>query len=189
MVHINLMQPLSDRQQHLIEWLKTCQLISIEEVKAHFGISQATAYRDIQVLIQNGQALKVNGGVRIAPESEPSYQEGRCFGCGGTLNERTAFVIQMQDGAQRKTCCAHCGLLALKNEDVHTALASDFLYGHMINARQAFFVLESNVNPCCSPSVLCFLNEEDAFCFQKGFNGQVCNLGQAIKLLEELMHL
>ena len=180
------METLSDRQQQLYEWLQTNRSISIGAIKQRFGISVATAYRDTQVLVQAGLAVKTNGGVKLAPPAETSPDTpGKCAFCGGAISTRTIFMIQMQDGSQRSACCPHCGLMALGPE-VHSALASDFLYGRMVNVRQACFLLGSWVSLCCEPSVLCFANQEEAESFQLGFGGQVYSLEQAIARIKQL---
>lgn len=180
------MTNLTDRQQELLDWLQTKNSISISEIEERFNISPATAYRDAKALLQTGAAAKTSNGIKL---SAPASQEGKCAFCGGTINERAAFVIRLQDGSQRKACCPHCGLMALGELEAASALASDFLYGRMVNVRQAFFLLESSVNLCCSPSVLCFASQTDAAHFQAGFGGSVCTLEQAAKRLGKIMNL
>jgi hypothetical protein len=80
-------------------------------------------------------------------------------------------------------------MMAIRQPGVHSALAVDFLYERLVNARQAAFVLESSVNVCCQPSVICFANEKDAQGFQMGFGGRICNLDQAIAGVRDLMQL
>jgi hypothetical protein len=167
------LETLSDRQQQLLEWLGTARSISLEAIEERFGISVATAYRDVHALVAAGLAVKTSRGVRLAPLPETAPETpGRCFFCGGAIKDRTMFMIEMQDGSRRSACCSHCGLIALAPE-MHSALARDFLYGRMVNVRQASFLLGSSINICCEPSVLCFANEGEAGCFQLGFGGQV----------------
>lgn len=180
---------LSDRQQQLLDWLHTRRCVSITEIQEHFSISAATAYRDARALIHAGFAIKSSEGLKLPPPPGRLRPEGQCFYCGGATNERTVFQIQFADGSQSNTCCSHCGLLAIDRPDVVSALASDFLYGRMVNVRQAAFLVGSRVNLCCDPSVLCFANEEDANSFQSGFGGQVCALDQAVFHLQTLMRL
>jgi DeoR family transcriptional regulator, copper-sensing transcriptional repressor len=183
------MQTLTNRQQQLLSWLSSKRTASIAEIEEQFDVSAATAYREARALVNTGMALKISRGVRIVPPGELSSKEGKCDFCGGTINTRTAFIIQMQDGSQRSACCSHCGLMALGHPGVATALATDFLYGRMISARQATFLLESVVNLCCEPSVLCFASEEEACSFQKGFGGKMCTLDEAKTRLAEIMIL
>jgi hypothetical protein len=178
---------LSDRQHKLLELLRTRRAVSIAEIQEHFAISPATAYRDARALAEAGLAIKTAEGLKIPPPPGRMRPEGQCFYCGGTINERSIFLIQLSDGNQRSACCPHCGLLALDEPDVTSVLACDFLYGRMVNARQATFLLGSKVTWCCEPSALCFTSEEDASHFQLGFGGQVCTLEQAVSELQRMM--
>ena len=180
---------LTDRQEKILDWLQTHRSGSIEEIREQFAISTATAYRDARALVQAGIALKTSGGVRLAPPPDSTQSDGKCFFCGAPVNERAPFVIQLQDGSQRRACCPHCGLMSLSHPKVVTALASDFLYGRMVNARQATFLFGSSVDLCCAPSVLCFATEADARRFQAGFGGEVFALEQAIAELTNVMSL
>jgi hypothetical protein len=181
------MPKLTDRQNLLLEWLQTQGSASIEEIQGHFSISPATAYRDVRAVVESGLALKTSNGVRSGPPAEPCPPGEKCAFCGGTVNERTAFVVLLHDGGQRTACCPHCGMLALGQLEVSAALACDFLYGRMINARQAVFLVSSSVNLCCEPSVLCFATPDQARRFQLGFGGQLCDLDQAAVRVKEIM--
>jgi hypothetical protein len=180
---------LTERQEKILEWLQTHRTASIEEIRAQFAVSTAPAYRDARALVQSGMALKTNGGVRLAPPNDSAHAESKCFFCGAPVNERAPFVIQLQDGSQRRACCPHCGLMSISQPKVVAALASDFLYGRMVNARQATFLFGSSVDLCCAPSVLCFASEADAQRFQAGFGGQVFTLEQAVVELNRVMSL
>jgi hypothetical protein len=185
------MSKLTDRQQLLLEWLQTQHSASISEIEAHFKISPATAYRDTRALVQAGAAVKSSNGVKLAPPSTvqvgTDQRDDPCAFCGGAINERLAFIFQLLDGSQRKACCPHCGLMALGRMEVVSAMASDFLYGHKINIRNAVFLLESSVNLCCSPSVLCFATEADAVHSQAGFGGYICSFERAVEQVEKIM--
>jgi DeoR family transcriptional regulator, copper-sensing transcriptional repressor len=183
------MANLSDRQQNLLEWLRSQHALTMAEIQERFSVSIATAYRDMRALVQAGLAQKTSEGLKLPPVQGRLRPEGQCFYCGSALNERSAFQIQLLDGVQRNACCAHCGLLVMDEPGVVSALAGDFLYGRMVNVRQAVFLLGSRVNLCCDPSVLCFASQEDARAFQGGFGGQVCLLGEAIERLKNLMRL
>jgi nitrous oxide reductase accessory protein NosL len=61
--------------------------------------------------------------------------------------------------------------------------ATDFLYGTLVSAASATYVIGSTVRLCCSPSVLSFESMEDAQRFQSGFGGELMNLQQAFEHL------
>ena len=63
-----------ERQQQLLEWLQRQQRASITEIMNEFGISQATARRDLDALAGQGRLQRVRGGalaVRRAPPEAP----------------------------------------------------------------------------------------------------------------------
>jgi hypothetical protein len=66
-----------------------------------------------------------------------------------------------------------------------SALAKDFLYGHMVNAGQAVYLLECDIQLCCVPTVLCFATSDDAQRFQKGFNGWLASFKETQQFLVE----
>lgn len=183
------MPVLTERQQEILRELESAQSLSLEAIEEKHGISVASAYRDIRALVASGVAIKTKRGLKIASLSETARPEEKCFFCGGPLKERSSFLIQMQDGRQHKACCPHCGLMGLDQPGVQAAFASDFLFGRIINVREAIFLLGSSVSLCCQPSVLCFASGEDARKFQLGFGGKPCDLAQALVYLKESVDL
>jgi DeoR/GlpR family transcriptional regulator of sugar metabolism len=177
------MNTLSPRQEEIIEIVNKKGSVLVDEIQQIMGISQATAYREIQTLIQLGVVRKIPGGIRRV-ESKPA----RCLQCGGEINARLSFLIEKKDGTQLNACCAHCGLMAINIlSDVHTAMTADFMYGTMLNVRQAWYVLHDDIGICCTPSVLCFSKQEDAKRFVKGFGGSVVNFVDVQKMIKEKM--
>jgi hypothetical protein len=53
----------------------------------------------------------------------------------------------------------------------------------MVNVYQAYYLIGSEVNLCCEPTVLCFSSSADAEKFQRGFGGQLFNFSQAMSHL------
>ena len=173
------------RQKAIVRLVSEKENVSIGDIRKSLGISQATAYREIQSLTQMGLAAKIPGGIgRLETSSR------HCFQCGTETNSRVPFVIEQEDGKQLVACCAHCGLMALTRlADVRSAMTTDFFYGTMINACRAWYVVNSNIVLCCKPSVLSFSNQDDALLFVKGFKGEVANFSVAQKKNRELMKL
>jgi DeoR family transcriptional regulator, copper-sensing transcriptional repressor len=179
------MKNLSPRQQEILRLVKQKGNLSVEEIRQIIGISQATAYREIQELSQMGLAAKIPGGI-----SKVENSSTRCVQCRGETNARTTFIIELKDGEKLSACCAHCGMMALaSNTNVSTAMTIDFIYGKRINVSQAWYVLNSNVSLCCSPSILSFSNRDDAIHFSKGFGGEIMDFANAHNCINKMMAL
>ncbi|MBI5352947.1 MAG: DeoR/GlpR transcriptional regulator [Chloroflexi bacterium] len=179
------MKNLSPRQQEILKLIKQKGNLSVEEIQKAIGISQATAYREIQELSRMGLGAKIPGGISQI-ENSPT----RCVQCRGETNARTLFIIELKDGEKLSACCSHCGMMALANNpNVSTAMTVDFIYGKMLNVSQAWYVLNSNVVLCCSPSILSFSSREDAIRFTQGFEGEVMDFPNAQKNLNQMMTL
>ncbi|MDP1817991.1 MAG: DeoR family transcriptional regulator [Leadbetterella sp.] len=179
------MKNLSPRQREILKLVQRKNELPIEELRQAIGISQATAYREIQELSQMGLVAKIPGGISKV-ETSPTH----CVQCRGETNARTTFIIEQKDGEKLSACCSHCGMMALaNNSNVSTAMTVDFVYGKMLNVSQAWYVLNSNVVLCCSPSILSFSNREDATRFTLGFGGEVMDFTNAQKSINKMMTL
>ncbi|GAB4488881.1 MAG: DeoR/GlpR family DNA-binding transcription regulator [Anaerolineales bacterium] len=180
------MKNLSPRQRKILDVLTQKGDLAVAEIRAAVGISQATAYREIQALVQAGLAQKTPGGIT---QTEPSAQH--CLHCHRPVHPRLIFYLEQADTSRHVACCAHCGLLALHRlgGDTRQAMTSDFLYGTLLNAAQAWYVLESSIAPCCHPSVLPFGSPRNAERFASAFGGQACDFSTAQAQLEQLMSL
>jgi DeoR/GlpR family transcriptional regulator of sugar metabolism len=179
------MKNLSPRQHEILRLIKQKGNLSIEEIRKTIGVSQATAYREIQELSQMGFAAKTPGGI-----SQIENLPTRCVQCRGETNARTTFIIEQKNGEKLSACCSHCGMMALANNtNVSTAMTVDFIYGKMINVSQAWYVLNSDVSLCCSPSILSFSKHTDADRFAQGFGGEVLDFIHAQTRINEMMAL
>lgn len=132
-----------------------------------------------------GLVKKVHGGVSRVERSLT-----RCLLCGRENNPRTTVLMEQEDGVQFAACCPHCGLLTLaRRTNIRVAMTPDFIYGTLLNASQAWYVLNSGVSLCCQPSLLSFSNSEDARRFAQGFGGEVIEYLEARRKVQELMAL
>lgn len=61
----------------------------------------------------------------------------------------------------------------------------DFLHGHMISANQAIYLLGSDLNICCVPTILTFGSRLEAERFQKGFGGTLATMEEARRYITE----
>lgn len=165
------------RQRRILEWLRESQSLEIEALAQRLGVSAMTIHRDLNHLMREHPVVKVRGGVVLM---EASHDALSCDLCAAAVSPRTAMAIHRTDGRALNACCPHCGLLLLEDASPPAlVLARDFLYGRMVNAQQASFVLASEVALCCAPSVLCFATFEDAARFQRGFGGEILGFAAA----------
>lgn len=180
-----------DREQKILDYLKEHGSTSIQELVEVFGVSNMTIHRDLNKLAEAGQVLKKHGGATLPNHAVKAQEESSsCAMCGKTVSERTVFIVKMEDGEEKRACCAHCGLmLQSRSQNVWQSLTADYLYGHMISAGQAFFLVGSEVSVCCMPSVLAFGNKVDAEKFQKGFGGQLLDMDETIQHMRGMMHM
>jgi DNA-binding Lrp family transcriptional regulator len=168
------------RQDLILSWLQEQPALTIDELVKRLDVSAMTVHRDIDALVERGLVEKVRGAVkrgRVIAQGSTA-----CRLCDVSVSPRALFTIQCEDGSHVHACCPHCGLL-LVNDLRGVALARDFLFGRMVNAMQAVYLVESDVVLCCQPSVLCFSSQVDALKFQRGFGGSVMDYDAARALL------
>lgn len=177
-----------DREKKILELLQTQGSASIQELAEAFDVSNMTIHRDLNKMELAGHIQKKHGGVTLADKPAVSG-EYACTMCNKPVSERTIFIVQLESGEQKHACCAHCGLMIQgQSKDAWQSLTADYLFGHMVSANQAFFVMGSDINVCCVPSILSFGSKQDAEKFQKGFGGILMNMNEAIHQLHGMMH-
>lgn len=174
----------TERQRNILLWLNDQKTLSIDDLASRLNVSVMTVHRDLNGMALAGQVAKVHGGVTLVqPETVMAHASPACTLCGMHTSERTSFIIQ-KGREQLYACCAHCGLLLLSEmELVSSALARDFIYGRMVNALKAVYLLESDIRLCCEPGALVFASTEDAQRVQQGFNGRVASFMEAQQFL------
>ena len=181
------MIPSIDREKKILEFIQKQGSASIQELVEAFSVSNMTIHRELNKLEAAGLIQKKHGGVSLMTKS-PAPSADQCVMCNKPALERTIFIVHLADGGQMKACCAHCGLMLHQMHKGTQSLTSDYLHGHMVSATQAVYILGSEVNVCCVPSVLSFRSQQEAEKFQKGFGGTLSNMEGAIQYLHGMMH-
>jgi DeoR/GlpR family transcriptional regulator of sugar metabolism len=180
------MSPLpSERQEQILEWLREQHTLSIDTIADRLHVSAMTIHRDLNELARTGMVEKVHGGVALAAHGLRSADPGSraCGLCDMPVSTRTTVLIQTER-EQFYACCPHCGFLMLDDlSQVSSVLVRDFIYGRMVNALNATFVLESHISLCCMPSTLAFASSGDAERFQRGFDGWTATFDEARQFL------
>jgi hypothetical protein len=178
-----------DRQNQIIELLAEHGSVQVDDLVKALRVSKMTVHRDLDALEADGRLRKVHGGAAPADAA----QSNECTFCHGAIppDSRSKVTLHMLDGKHLHACCPHCGLLALPSlrAAVASVLVTDFLYGRVVNARSATYVVNPGLNICCAPTTLAFQAQVDAERFQQGFGGQVLNLSAALAVLQGAMAL
>ena len=178
----------SKREKTILEEVQQYGSVSIKDLADKLEVSPMTIHRDVNKLAAEGLITKSHGEV-LLPEKPKSEGEG-CAMCRKPVSDRTVYLLNLANGEQKRACCAHCGLMLqmqMPMDEWWQSMTTDFLHGHMISANQAFYVIHSDLNICCVPSVLSFGTELEAEKFTKGFGGQVTKMNEAIQHFQDMM--
>ncbi|MBW4437717.1 MAG: DeoR family transcriptional regulator [Pleurocapsa minor GSE-CHR-MK-17-07R] len=179
------------RHRKIIQAVRDHGSVTIEQLMALTGVSHMTIHRDLHALAAQGLLRKTHGGatslIEVLPgDASPGAESSACAMCGQAISPRVGFTVRLTSGQSIATCCAHCGLSGMQHtpmDDVRAILTRDFLYQQTLDARDAWFVIDSQVALCCRPGVLCFATRDDATRFQAGFGGSVHAFADAMRRL------
>lgn len=177
-----------NREKKILELLQKQGSASIQELVDAFDVSNMTIHRDLNRMVEAGYIQKKHGGVTLTGKSSFAI-EGQCDLCSKAIQSRTSFIVRFENGEQKRACCAHCGLMIQSQaKKVWQSLTADYLHGHMISAKQAVYIMGSDLNICCVPSMLSFGSRSEAEKFQKGFGGTLGSMEEAVHYLHGMMH-
>ena len=74
-----------------------------------------------------------------------------CDVCYRPLHPATYYKITLENGDTKRTCCPRCGLRFQKGRnDVAAVETADFNSGKRLDAKDAYYVENSDVHLCCS---------------------------------------
>lgn len=168
-----------ERQAQILQWLTTESSIRLSELADRLNVSLMTVHRDTATLAEQGSLVKSHGTVHV-PQLM-SRTVGLCPLCKTPIIDRLRFSFATGSGETQEACCGHCAfMLAKRPAELTTLLATDYLYGRVISADQAYYVVNSRIAVCCKPSVLPFLTADDATDFARGFGGDVMTFEEVL---------
>lgn len=174
---------MNQRQKIILDKFAQQETLEIASLAQELAVSKMTIYRDVNLLQQAGLIIRKHGKISATTKlrgDDPEY----CPMCGRRNSLRTGFTLITKEGMKTHLCCPHCGLMAYSRfDETWQSLATDFLYGHVITATQAKYLIKSDVTICCSPSVITFASEQDALKFQKGYGGEIVDFKDAIRYI------
>ncbi|HHB91059.1 MAG TPA: DeoR family transcriptional regulator [Anaerolineae bacterium] len=170
-----------ERREYILNRLRKEGRVQVRELSQELGVSHMTIHRDLDYLVSvDDRVKKVFGGAILDRPYQP--EPGKCAMCGKPVPSRTGVSLQTASGQRLEACCPHCALLLVESRgDVVSGMATDYILERVVNLKSAVFLLESDVVVCCTPSVLCFEDEDHARRFQQGFGGQIADLEEAKK--------
>lgn len=161
------------RQQKIMELITQRQGMCVGELRTALQVSAMTLHRDLRMLESKGMIRRVHGGVVISNEEHIGEQ---CSYCGRGVPTRTRMMLFAENGQRVLACCAHCGMGLMRHDKgLIAGLGVDFLYETVVDIPRSYFLVESDVQACCNPSVLVFARRADAERMQKGFGGRIMN--------------
>ncbi len=113
-----------------------------------------------------------------------------CCLCGMDLQKynRTRYILTLDNGTQKHTCSIHCAAIILKKHDVKEIKAADYLTGDMIDAKNAYYIVGSNVKGVMSKrSKLAFADENRAADFKKKHGGKLTDFNGGLSAARDEM--
>ncbi len=172
----------------MLEVLRSRGTVTISDLARLLGVSEMTVHRDLRQLESQGLVQRVFGGATLA---RPQGAAFKCGVCGAPVEKRLDFVVELTSGDRLVACCPHCGLMLLHRagSSAETAVTFDFLSRQTVNAKDATYLVDCSVGPCCVPSVLVFNRREEAEAFRSAFGGALGDLGFALEWLSRVMGL
>ncbi len=179
------------RQRHILELLDARHILTIQELAAELGVSAMTVHRDLNRLADGGRLVKTRGGAALPAAAHGNTgTPASCAMCNRLVSERSAVILQGHRLGRLTACCPHCGLALLeRNTSTELMLVTDFLHCQMVSARDATYLVGSDVLSCCTPGILAFAARDAAERFQRGFGGEMMNLLQVRNFLQRGMAL
>jgi hypothetical protein len=171
------------RQREILELLEKEAGVSAGHLAQRFQVSRMTIHRDLRSLFQQGLLLRIHGGA-VTKGLVRDMAEMSCSACKRRLLPHQCTEIHRADGTLDVACCTACGLRQVSAKPGFEHLyVGDQISGRMLQAEDAYFLVNSLASPCCQPSFLSFASESEVSLFQAGFGGTIARLDEALEFL------
>ena len=137
---------------------------------------------------KNGQTDQEETKTASNTVSRPLATIKSCALCGKPINAKTAGRLTLEVGKELNTCCGLCtaGIKKRIGQQHFDAVTVCYATGEKIDFKEAFFVVESDETPCCTPSVLAFVSMKEAETFVSSKNGRVITYKEALAYVNEI---
>ena len=132
--------------------------------------------------------------------SLPNQKPEKCALCGRDVHKITETLVTLEEGKNEKACCVKCALKyqAQSSKKDLSIKVTDFNTGEVVESEKAFYVVGSDITPCCSqkviydqtktplvlcydrclPSVIAFKAKEGAIKFMKEHGGRILTFNE-----------
>lgn len=179
-----------ERQNFIKKLLLKNKSMKISELSSSLSVSEMTIHRDLKPLVDEGFVIKTFGGVTLSEQID-QLTGNSCIYCNQCVHDKLSFRLVLDHNDIEIACCGHCGLLRFHQIEVKVrqVMCQDFLRLTTLNAKKAYFVLETTLQlGCCQPQLLPFEHLEDAEKFVKGFKGRISSFDEALKFVLDEMN-
>jgi nitrous oxide reductase accessory protein NosL len=117
----------------------------------------------------------------------PLVEAKKCAMCGKEISGNTTCRITLEEGKELNTCCSLCTANIKKRigGQPFNAVTVCYSTGRKVDFKKAFFVVESDEAPCCTPSVLAFVSMGEAEKFVAEKNGRILSYPEILNYAAE----
>lgn len=135
----------------------------------------------------NDQAVDEKPEVAGNEAVQPLATIKTCALCGKDIRARTACRITLDEGKELNACCSFCAANIRRRigRQPFDAVTVCYSTGEKIDFKTAYFVVESDETPCCTPSVLAFSSLEEAEKFVAGKSGRIMSVLEVMNYVEQ----
>jgi len=174
-----------ERQAYIRTQIAKKENIKISELSEQLNVSEMTIHRDVKPLIDEGFVVKSFGGISLVGAGPAT-----CIYCRKSLNDKFACQLILENDEVEMACCSHCGLLRFDQirAEVKQVICYDFFRQTTLNAKNAYFVVNTSIDlGCCQPQLITFEREKHAHQFVTGFGGEVKSFSEALEKIIKTM--